>query len=58
MAFYNFNKPPARIFLGDVGSIPIGYLCGLIIIYGMLSFNVFVKGVLGKSDDLNELFVP
>ena len=42
LAFYNFNKPPARIFLGDVGSISIGYLCGLIIIYGMLSFNVFV----------------
>ena len=42
LAFYNFNRPPAKIFLGDVGSIPTGYLCGLVIINGMISFNVFL----------------
>ena len=26
LAFYRFNKPRAKIFLGDVGSIPVGYL--------------------------------
>jgi len=26
--FLVWNFPPARVFLGDVGSIPIGFLCG------------------------------
>ena len=26
LAFYKFNKPSAKIFLGDAGSIPIGYI--------------------------------
>ena len=32
LAFYKFNKSPAKIFLGDVGSIPSGYLVGFIMI--------------------------
>tara|TARA_B100000029_G_scaffold506383_1_gene589049 strand:- start:1034 stop:1807 length:774 start_codon:yes stop_codon:yes gene_type:complete len=36
LAFYNFNKPTAKIFLGDVGSIPMGYIAGFIIITSLL----------------------
>lgn len=32
LAFYKFNKPSAQIFLGDVGSIPIGYILGFVLI--------------------------
>lgn len=28
LAFLTFNFPPARIFMGDVGSIPLGFLAG------------------------------
>ncbi len=34
--FLMFNYPPARIFLGDVGSIPIGFLAGAIGLRGWL----------------------
>jgi len=37
LAFFKFNKPPAKIFLGDVGSIPIGYLTGLILVKTLLN---------------------
>ena len=37
LAFFKFNKPPAKIFLGDVGSIPIGYLTGLILVKAILN---------------------
>lgn len=30
VAFLAFNWPPARLFLGDVGSVPLGYLTGLL----------------------------
>ena len=36
LSFYKFNKPSAQIFLGDVGSIPIGYIVGLVLIYTFL----------------------
>tara|TARA_Y100000994_G_C15636369_1_gene419268 strand:- start:71 stop:1015 length:945 start_codon:yes stop_codon:yes gene_type:complete len=36
LAFYKFNKPSASVFLGDVGSIPIGYISGLFLIYSFL----------------------
>mgnify|MGYP003952873167 CR=1 FL=1 len=42
-AFFIYNKPPAKIFLGDVGSIPIGYIVGLIVI---------------KCIIINQLFIP
>ena len=37
LAFYSFNKPSAQIFLGDVGSIPVGYIAGLVLIYNFLN---------------------
>ncbi len=42
LAFFNVNKPPAKIFLGDVGSIPIGFLVGYIIIYNMIKSDLLV----------------
>ncbi|HUQ26397.1 MAG TPA: glycosyl transferase [Burkholderiales bacterium] len=33
-AFLAFNFPPARIFLGDVGSIPLGFLAGALGVIG------------------------
>ena len=36
LAFYKFNKPSAQIFFGDVGSIPVGYIAGLVLIYNFL----------------------
>jgi len=44
-AFLSFNFPPARIFLGDVGSIPLGFLAGGI-------------GLLGWRNDLWPLWFP
>ncbi|MCX8505387.1 MAG: hypothetical protein ORN98_02080, partial [Alphaproteobacteria bacterium] len=37
LAFLKFNWHPAKIFLGDVGSIPLGFLLGfvLLIMFGM-----------------------
>ena len=37
LAFYKFNRPNASIFLGDVGSIPIGYVSGLLLITTFLN---------------------
>jgi UDP-N-acetylmuramyl pentapeptide phosphotransferase/UDP-N-acetylglucosamine-1-phosphate transferase len=33
-AFLAFNFPPARVFLGDVGSIPLGFLAGALGVTG------------------------
>ncbi len=33
-AFLAFNLPPARVFLGDVGSIPLGFLAGALGVTG------------------------
>jgi UDP-N-acetylmuramyl pentapeptide phosphotransferase/UDP-N-acetylglucosamine-1-phosphate transferase len=44
-AFLAHNFPPARIFLGDVGSIPLGFLAG-----GL--------GIVGWRDDLWPLWFP
>src|SRR5262249_30133982 len=32
--FLAWNRPPAKIFLGDVGSIPLGYLIGWLLLWG------------------------
>ena len=32
LVFLMWNRPPARIFLGDVGSIPVGFLFGFLLI--------------------------
>lgn len=34
LAFLVFNFHPARIFMGDVGSVPLGFLAGAIGVYG------------------------
>ena len=35
--FLVWNWPPARVFLGDVGSVPLGYLCGWLLIQAALA---------------------
>jgi UDP-N-acetylmuramyl pentapeptide phosphotransferase/UDP-N-acetylglucosamine-1-phosphate transferase len=35
--FLAFNFPPARVFMGDAGAIPIGFLAATLGIYGMLA---------------------
>lgn len=30
LAFLAFNLPPARVFLGDAGSVPLGFLAGVV----------------------------
>lgn len=35
--FLVWNRPPARVFLGDVGSVPLGYLCGWLLIQAALA---------------------
>lgn len=35
-AFLMFNFHPARIFMGDVGSVPLGYLAGTVGMYGWM----------------------
>jgi UDP-N-acetylmuramyl pentapeptide phosphotransferase/UDP-N-acetylglucosamine-1-phosphate transferase len=32
--FLVFNFPPARLFMGDVGSVPVGFLAGALGVYG------------------------
>jgi UDP-N-acetylmuramyl pentapeptide phosphotransferase/UDP-N-acetylglucosamine-1-phosphate transferase len=44
-AFLFYNFPPARIFLGDVGSIPLGFLAGAL-------------GILGWRNDAWPLWFP
>lgn len=44
-AFLLLNFPPARIFLGDVGSVPLGFLAAAL-------------GILGWRDDLWPLWFP
>ena len=41
IGFYNFNKPPAKIFMGDCGSFFLG---SLISISALLSFNNQLEG--------------
>jgi UDP-N-acetylmuramyl pentapeptide phosphotransferase/UDP-N-acetylglucosamine-1-phosphate transferase len=35
--FLAHNLPPARVFLGDAGSIPLGFLAGALGLYGVMS---------------------
>jgi UDP-N-acetylmuramyl pentapeptide phosphotransferase/UDP-N-acetylglucosamine-1-phosphate transferase len=37
LGFLAFNWHPAKIFMGDVGSVPLGYLCGFLLITIALS---------------------
>ncbi|APV49222.1 hypothetical protein BWI17_05715 [Betaproteobacteria bacterium GR16-43] len=34
--FLAFNAPPARVFLGDAGSVPLGFLAAILGIHGVL----------------------
>jgi UDP-GlcNAc:undecaprenyl-phosphate/decaprenyl-phosphate GlcNAc-1-phosphate transferase len=45
LGFLLFNFPPAKIFLGDVGSVPLGFLAGAL-------------GLVGWRDDLWPLWFP
>jgi UDP-N-acetylmuramyl pentapeptide phosphotransferase/UDP-N-acetylglucosamine-1-phosphate transferase len=45
LAFLTLNFPPARIFLGDVGSVPLGFLAGAL-------------GIVGWRDDVWPLWFP
>jgi UDP-N-acetylmuramyl pentapeptide phosphotransferase/UDP-N-acetylglucosamine-1-phosphate transferase len=45
LGFLTFNFPPAKIFLGDVGSVPLGFLAGAL-------------GLQGWRDDLWPLWFP
>lgn len=38
-AFLFFNFPPARVFMGDVGAIPLGYLAAVLDVTGWLRGN-------------------
>jgi len=42
--FLPYNSPPAKIFLGDVGSIPLGFLAGALAVIGIAEglFDVWV----------------
>ena len=42
LAFIKYNKPKAKIFLGDSGSIPCGYIAGFILIDSFLSLGPFI----------------
>jgi len=44
LGFAPFNKPPARLFLGDVGSLPIGLLMGWLLI--LLAGNGYLAAAL------------
>ena len=37
VAFLRFNLPPARLFMGDCGSIPLGFSAGFIGLYGAIA---------------------
>ena len=46
--FLAYNFPPARIFMGDVGSVASGFLCGALIVLGCRDgvFDVWVPLIL------------
>ena len=46
LGFLYWNQPPAKIFLGDCGSIPIGFLIGGICILSLINLNNFVPTML------------
>ncbi len=42
ISFYKFNKSPAKVFLGDVGSISCGFLVGFIIVSNYLQDEIII----------------
>ena len=45
VGFLFFNLPPAKIFMGDVGSVPLGFLAGTL-------------SVMGVHDGLFDIWIP
>ena len=43
LAFFRHNKPSAKIFLGDSGSIPSGYIAGFVLIESFLKQGPFLS---------------
>jgi UDP-GlcNAc:undecaprenyl-phosphate/decaprenyl-phosphate GlcNAc-1-phosphate transferase len=54
LAFLRFNRPPARIFLGDCGSLSVGFLLGC---YGLLWSQKCVT-LLGLTAPLMSVALP
>ncbi|MEJ2645624.1 MAG: polysaccharide biosynthesis protein [Gammaproteobacteria bacterium] len=48
LGFLRYNFPPARIFMGDAGSAPLGFLAGVDILYGQ-SHGIFPLWVGGLA---------
>lgn len=43
--FYAFNRSPARVFMGDVGSIPLGFLTGYLLL-SLASFGQWAAALI------------
>ena len=41
LGFFYWNKSPAKIFLGDVGSIPLGFMVGFFITNSLITHHIF-----------------
>jgi UDP-N-acetylmuramyl pentapeptide phosphotransferase/UDP-N-acetylglucosamine-1-phosphate transferase len=37
LGFLTFNFPPARVFMGDAGSVPLGFLAGALGVHGIVA---------------------
>ena len=46
IAFLCFNWPPAKLFSGDVGSIPLGFFLGFLLILCAIHFSIIVAIIL------------
>lgn len=46
LGFLYWNQPPAKIFLGDCGSIPIGFLIGGVCVLNLINLNNFIPTML------------
>ena len=42
ISLFYWNRPPAKIFLGDVGAVPLGFIIASIIIVNLLKLNNFI----------------
>lgn len=46
LAFLCFNWPPAKLFSGDVGSIPIGFLLGFLLLLFAINYSIIPAFIL------------
>ena len=49
LGFLCFNWPPAKLFSGDVGSIPIGFFLGFLLVLFALNFSIMPATLLPAS---------